>query len=102
MKHVLLFPKGAQVWLHRWPEPPPPSLFEMSVPKPLAEQLRPARLEDVIGQEHVLSMEKPLGRLLASGRAPSVILYGPAGSGKTTLARLMATRSSLRFVKMSA
>jgi putative ATPase len=71
-------------------------------PRPLADRLRPARLVDVIGQERVLSPDGPLGAMLKAGSLSSVILWGPPGVGKTTLARLIAAETDLEFVQVSA
>lgn len=71
-------------------------------PEPLAERLRPKRLEDVVGQDHLLAEEGPLGRMLAAGRLSSLILWGPPGTGKTTIARLLADRVGLAFEPVSA
>jgi putative ATPase len=64
--------------------------------------LRPARLEDIVGQQHLLASDAPVGRMLAGGRLSSMILWGPPGCGKTTLARLLADRTSLYFEPLSA
>ena len=69
---------------------------------PLAERMRPRRLEDMVGQDHVIGPNTPLFRALRSGRLFSLILWGPPGSGKTTLARLMAGRSGAPFRSLSA
>ena len=79
-----------------------PSLFRQLAPKPLADRLRPQRLEDVVGQDHLLSGDGPIGRIVASGRLTSMILWGPPGCGKTTIARLLAHRTDLEFVPLSA
>ncbi len=71
-------------------------------PRPLADRLRPARLEDVIGQRHVLGPEGPLGAMLAAGTLSSVILWGPPGVGKTTIARLLAEATDRHFAQVSA
>jgi putative ATPase len=71
-------------------------------PRPLADRIRPQRLEDVIGQEHLIGPEGALTRMLASGRIPSIILWGPPGTGKTTIARLLAGETGLVFEQMSA
>lgn len=70
--------------------------------RPLADRLRPARLSDVIGQDAVLGPDGPLGAMLAGGRLGSVILWGPPGVGKTTIARLLAAETDLHFVQVSA
>jgi putative ATPase len=76
--------------------------LEADAPRPLADRLRPERLEDVVGQDHLLGPEGPIGRMLAQGRLASLILWGPPGVGKTTIARLLAERAGLAFVQLSA
>jgi putative ATPase len=71
-------------------------------PRPLADRLRPRRLADVVGQEKVLSEGGPLGAMLAAGSLSSLILWGPPGVGKTTIARLLADETDLAFVQISA
>ena len=71
-------------------------------PRPLADRLRPQRLSDVIGQAHVLSQDGPLGAMLAARSLSSLILWGPPGVGKTTIARLLAAETDLSFVQISA
>jgi putative ATPase len=70
--------------------------------RPLADRLRPQRLGDVIGQEKLLGADGPLGAMLASGHLSSLILWGPPGVGKTTIARLLAAETELHFVQISA
>ena len=70
--------------------------------QPLAERLRPAELDEVIGQKHLLGTGKPLRSAFDSGRLHSMILWGPPGVGKTTLARLMANAFEAQFIAMSA
>jgi putative ATPase len=69
---------------------------------PLADRLRPRRLEDVVGQEHLTGPEGAIGRMVAAGKLASIILWGPPGTGKTTIARLLADAVGLRFVAISA
>ena len=69
---------------------------------PLAVRMRPATLEEVVGQEHLLAPGSPLRRLVEGGSATSVILYGPPGTGKTTVARLVSQATGRRFEAMSA
>ena len=71
-------------------------------PRPLADRLRPRSLNDVIGQAHVLGPEGPLGAMLAAGSLSSIVLWGPPGVGKTTIARLLADQTKLAFVQISA
>lgn len=70
--------------------------------RPLADRMRPATLDEYVGQSHILGPDKPLTRALAAGRIHSMILWGPPGTGKTTLARLLAARVAMRFVQISA
>jgi putative ATPase len=69
---------------------------------PLAARMRPRTLDDVVGQRHLLGPGKPLTALVESGRVPSVLLWGPAGSGKTTLAHLLGAAVGGEFVQLSA
>ena len=83
------------------------SLFEAAgltegTPHPLADRLRPQTLDQVLGQDHLLGAEGPLGRMLKAKRLASLILWGPPGSGKTTIARLLAERVGLEYVQLSA
>ena len=78
-------------------------LFSFHPPKmPLAEQLRPQQLNDIVGQEHLLGAGKPLRLAFESGKPHSMILWGPPGTGKTTLARLMSTEFNCEFIALSA
>lgn len=79
-----------------------PISTEVAEDAPLAERLRPVRLDDVIGQDHLLTGEGPLARMRAQGRLSSIILWGPPGVGKTTIARLLAEESGLDFEPLSA
>lgn len=78
------------------------TLFSARVKRPLADRLRPTKLEDVVGQEQVLGEDSPLGRMLQTGRISSFILWGPPGCGKTTIARLIAEYTNLYFEQISA
>ncbi len=70
--------------------------------RPLAEQLRPESLDEFVGQRHLLDPGKPLARLASGGKLHSMLLWGPPGTGKTTLARLLAKRSQARWISLSA
>ncbi len=70
--------------------------------RPLADRMRPADIAEVVGQHHLLGTDAPLGRLAAAGRLHSMILWGPPGSGKTTLARLLADRAGMHWIALSA
>src|SRR3546814_6342979 len=70
--------------------------------QPLAERLRPQRLEDVVGQEHLTGPMGAIGRMVAAGKLSSMILWGPPGTGTTTIERLLADAVGLRFVSISA
>lgn len=70
--------------------------------RPLADRLRPKTIKDVVGQDHILGDDAPLGRMLASGKMTSLILWGPPGTGKTTIARLLADHLDLAFEQISA
>lgn len=80
-------------------DPPPTSL---AGPRPLADRLRPQTLAQVIGQQQVLGPDAPLGAMLGSGSLSSLILWGPPGVGKTTIARLLAAETDLHFIQISA
>ena len=88
-----------------------PSLFDAAAEdgggvvdptRPLADRLRPRALTEVVGQDHLLAPDAPLGRMVASGRLSSIVLWGPPGCGKTTIARLLADRTGLVFEQVSA
>lgn len=71
-------------------------------PRPLAARLRPTSLDDFVGQEHLLAAGKPLRRMLEGAHLHSMILWGPPGTGKTTLARMVAERCNAEFIALSA
>jgi putative ATPase len=78
------------------------TLFEREAPRPLADRLRPASLAEVIGQDHLLGPAGPIGRMIAARSLASMILWGPPGCGKTTIARLLAETTDLTFEPISA
>lgn len=83
------------------------SLFDAGQPdddshRPLADRLRPSRLEEVVGQDHLLKKDAPLKRMLDAGWLASIIFWGPPGSGKTTIARLLAKEVDMHFEQISA
>ena len=78
------------------------SLFEKLTDKPLADQMRPQSLADVVGQDHLLGEKGPLARMIKSGKMASFILWGPPGCGKTTVARILAQETNLYFESLSA
>ena len=79
------------------------TLFQPNTPEaPLAEKLRPKTLDAVVGQAHLLGAGKPLRVAFQSGKLPSMILWGPPGVGKTTLARLIANTADADFIAVSA
>jgi putative ATPase len=81
---------------------PDATLQTVDLSRPLAERMRPLRLEDFLGQEHILGPDKPLRRQIESDNLGSIILWGPPGSGKTTLARLIASHTRAGFIPFSA
>ena len=71
----------------------------MSVP--LAERIRPKTLDDIVGQTHLLGENKPLRRIIESGKIPNMIFYGPSGVGKTTVARMIANNANMTMHKLN-
>jgi len=81
---------------------PAPSGSGAAAPVPLAERLRPKSLDEVVGQEHLTGPDGAIGRMVAAGQLSSIILWGPPGTGKTTIARLLAEAVGMRFAPLSA
>ncbi|MBT2495215.1 replication-associated recombination protein A [Microbacterium sp. ISL-59] len=80
-----------------------PSLFDVDdESRPLADRLRPRTLADVVGQDHLLAADAPIGRMVTGQRLVSMVLWGPPGCGKTTIARLLAEQTDLAFAPLSA
>mgnify|MGYP001275824529 CR=1 FL=1 len=76
--------------------------LDQGAPTPLAERLRPRKLDEVVGQDHLLKPEGPIGRMVAQKRLSSMVLWGPPGVGKTTIARLLAEETGHEFQQISA
>ncbi len=81
---------------------PPQPATAPSEDAPLADRLRPTSLDEVVGQEHLTGPEGAIGRMVAAGKLSSMILWGPPGTGKTSIARLLADAVGMRFVSLSA
>jgi putative ATPase len=80
-----------------------PSLFDVDdTSRPLADRLRPRTLQEVVGQDHLLAADAPIGRMVNTQRLVSMVLWGPPGCGKTTIARLLAKQTDLAFEPLSA
>lgn len=71
------------------------------MPTPLAERIRPQSLDDVVGQQHLLGKDKPLRRIIESGKIPNMIFYGSSGIGKTTVARIIAENTNMTMHKLN-
>jgi putative ATPase len=95
-----MLPPMADLFADDPPPAPPPDAPRADAP--LADRLRPQLLGDVVGQEHLTGPEGAIGRMVAAGRLSSIILWGPPGTGKTSIARLLADAVGMRFVAISA
>lgn len=82
--------------------PPSPAPLDPAADAPLADRLRPRNLAEVIGQEHLTGPEGAIGRMIAAGKLSSMVLWGPPGTGKTSIARLLAAEVGMRFEAVSA
>jgi len=82
--------------------PPPTTVHEPAADAPLADRIRPRALAEIVGQEHLTGPDGAIGRMVAAGKLSSLILWGPPGTGKTSIARLLADAVGLRFVALSA
>jgi len=83
-------------------DPPPAAPDQPAADAPLADRLRPRDLGEIIGQEHLTGPEGPIGRMVAAGRLASLVLWGPPGTGKTSIARLLAAAVGMRYHAVSA
>ena len=90
----------ADLFADELPPSAPPE--EVSAHAPLADRLRPRSLDEVVGQEHLTGPDGAIGRMVGAGKLSSMILWGPPGTGKTSIARLLADAVGLRFVALSA
>ena len=70
--------------------------------QPLADLLRPKSLDEVVGQKHLLSKNSALRKIIESGHIPNMIFYGPSGTGKTTLANIIASMTDMTLYKVNA
>lgn len=73
-----------------------------NAPRPLADRLRPKTLAEVVGQDHIIGPDGPIGRMVAANRPHSIIFWGPPGTGKTTISRLLSNAFNLHFEQLSA
>ena len=90
----------ADLFADELPSSSPPE--ELSAHAPLADRLRPKSLDEVVGQDHLTGPEGAIGRMVAAGKLSSMVLWGPPGTGKTSIARLLADAVGLRFIALSA
>ncbi len=69
--------------------------------RPLADRIRPVDLDEIVGQDHIIGKDKLLNRIIKSGKVPNMIFFGPSGTGKTTVAGIMAKASDKKFFKLN-
>lgn len=70
--------------------------------QPFADRFRPSKIEDMVGQSHIIGENKVMNRIIQSGNIPNMIFYGPPGTGKTTLANIIANATGKKYVKLNA
>ena len=72
------------------------------MPAPLADRMRPRTLDEIVGQQHLLAEGRPLRRIIESGSIPNMVFYGPSGTGKTTIANIIAQKTQKTLYRLNA